>query len=181
MSNYNPVYKTIWTSQKFEKLDSSEKLIFLYLLTNDRTIQTGIYQILLKQIACDCDLPILIVEKAFKKFIDVGLIYHWSNENIVYICNYFKFARGMIKNPNMLAKTIKRQTELLKKPEIWQIFFKDYKEIIDSINNSLMNSQTNKSKNSNGNNDIDNNKNINENNLNDKFIPLEEILNNDRH
>ena len=76
MSNYNPVYHSIWLSNKFNKLDSDGKLIFLYLLTNSKITQTGIYSIMLRQIACDTGLSIDIVKDNISKMQLICLISH---------------------------------------------------------------------------------------------------------
>lgn len=170
MSNYNPVYKSLWTSQKFAQLDLKAKLVYIYLITNERTQSTGIYQILPKQIACDCDLTAEEVTNALKKFIEVGLIRHWPKENHIFIYKYFKYAKGMIKNPTILNGCLKRQQELINNKEAWELFSTEYKKELEVIDEALIKQQTNKNKNNNNNNFSDNN--INEN----KAKPLEELV-----
>lgn len=145
MGNYNPVYKSLWTSQKFNLLDANEKLIFLYLLTNEKVKQTGIYNIMVKHIACECGLMLPETQKAVNKMQEIGLIHYWDDENLIYIRNFFRFSKGMIRNPKILAETINRQKELLANHSVWDLFDRDYAQEIQSINKALMNLQTNNS------------------------------------
>lgn len=158
MGNYNPVYRSLWSNQKFSGLKPDEKLVFLYLLTNEKTQQTGIYQILLKQIACDCNLDLEPVADAVQSLIDKSLITYWENESLIYIHKFFKFAKGMIKKPATLDATIRRQRELIQNQQAWKMFDTEYAEELKSINKALMNNQANK------NNDNSNSKNSSSNN-----------------
>lgn len=138
MSNYSPVYKSIWTSQKFMKLDAVEKLIFLYLLSNERAQKTGVYVILPKQISCDCDIEVAEVKKALKKFHHLQLINYWEEDNLILIHRYFKYTKGTIKNRTILQKTIARQKELLNHKEAWDLFDMEYSNELAIINDLLM-------------------------------------------
>lgn len=125
-------------------LKPNEKLVFLYLLTNEKTQQTGIYQILPKQIACDCNLDLKTVTDAIDILINNSSITYWENESLIYIHKFFKFAKGMIKKPATLDATIRRQRELIKNAEAWKMFDCEYTEELASINEALINNQSNK-------------------------------------
>lgn len=175
MGNYNPVYKNIWSDPKFEKLNVPEKLVYLYLITNEKTQQTGFYQIRTNQISCDCGPTIEEVKNALAHLEKIGLIKYWPEQNQIFIYNHFKIAKGMIKNPMTLTNCIKRQRELINNPEAWDLFDKSYKTELDAINEALIKNQTNKNSNQNVykdmNSDLDNN--INQS----KVRSLEEIVN----
>ena len=162
MGNYNPVYRSLWSNQRFSGLKPDEKLVFLYLLTNEKTQQTGIYQILLKQIACDCNLDLSPVADAVQSLIDKSLITYWENESLIYIHKFFKFAKGMIKKPATLDATIRRQRELINNPDAWKMFDTEYTEELKSINKALMNNQANKDNSKDKNSSSSNNHNIKE-------------------
>lgn len=162
MGNYNPVYRSLWSNQRFSGLKPDEKLVFLYLLTNEKTQQTGIYQILLKQIACDCNLDLEPVADAVQSLIDKSLITYWENESLIYIRKFFKFAKGMIKKPATLDATIRRQRELINNPDAWKMFDDEYTEELKSINKALINNQANKDNSKDKNSSSSNNHNIKE-------------------
>lgn len=110
---------------------------------------------MLKHIACECGLMLPETADAVSKMQEIGLIDYWDDENLIYIHNFFKFSKGMIKNPKILAETINRQKELLANHSVWDLFDTDYAEEMQAINEALMNHQTN---NSNDNSDSNNNK-----------------------
>ena len=122
MGNYLPIYKQIWTSTKFNKLNPTEKAIFLYLLTSPTTHTTGIFPMLLKEIACYIDIDIQTVKTSIEKMEKIGLLVYKEEKNLFYICKMFKFTQGTIKNPKTLYKAILRQEQLIQDHEIWQLF-----------------------------------------------------------
>lgn len=133
MGNYLPIYKQLWTSTKFNKINAYEKLIFMYLLTSPSTHNTGIFNILLKQIACDCDVEMDIVKAAMKTMQNIGLVRYLESENLIYIFNMFKFTRGTIKNPKTLYKTTLRQEQIIKNQEVWQLFKEENIEFYEEV------------------------------------------------
>lgn len=180
MGNYNPVYKNLWCSPKFEKLSPNEKLIYLYLITNEKTQQTGVYQILPKQISCDCDLDLGDVKNALSNFEEAKLIKYWPEQNLLFIYDHFKAAKGMIKNPTTLLGCINAQKKIINNVAVWQLFGNEYeyelKQIQDAVNKSLMKHQINKSNNSNE--YMDRSENIYSNKDGSKIMDLEQIINN---
>lgn len=141
MANYYPIYKCLWNSQRFSRLDKIQKLVFLYLLNNDRTTQTGIYNILPRHIASDCDLEKDEALKMLIHFDEIKLIRYWQDEDLIYIHKFFGFARKTIKNAKILNGVIQRQRELIKNKELWLLFdaeFQDELYLIDvAINKGI--------------------------------------------
>ena len=133
MGNYLPIYKQIWTSTKFNKLNTNEKLIFIYLLSSPTSVNTGIFNMLQKQIACDTDIDIKTVKSSIEKMEKLGLLKHWEDETLFYIFNMFKFTRGTIKNPKTLYKQILRQEELIQNHEAWQLFKEEYTSFYEEL------------------------------------------------
>ena len=145
MSKYNPVYNTIWTSNKFNSLTIRAKFVFLYLLTNERVTQTGIYTIAPKHIACDTELDIHEVEDCIEELEANRLIKFWYEDNLIFIFDNFKFARNTIKNASILSKTIQGQRDLYHNEELWELFDTMHQVILEEINQALIKQQSNKS------------------------------------
>lgn len=133
MANYLPIYKNLWTSTKFNKLNSNEKLIFIYLISSPLSSNIGIFNILPRQIASDCGLDIDFVEKTIDKMSKIELLQYWKDENLIYIFNMFKFTRGTIKNPTILYKQVLRQEQLIQNHECWQIFKEQYSYFYEEV------------------------------------------------
>jgi len=79
----------IWDDTWFEALDPNDKLLFFYLLTNDRTNMLGIYEVSLKKISFDTGLTIKAISKAFTSFAEREKVYY-TEENYVVIKNFLK-------------------------------------------------------------------------------------------
>jgi len=69
MSDKNRYVNTkFWTDNYISNLDPTEKLIFIYLLTNPLTNLSGIYEIQLKRIAFDTGIEKEMVDKILQRF-----------------------------------------------------------------------------------------------------------------
>ena len=145
MSNYNPVYKKIWSGSRFNQLSFESKFVFFYLLTNERVTQTGIYTIALKHIACDTELGIQEVEDCIEELETNRLIKFFYEDNLIFIFDNFKFARNTIKNASILSKTIQGQRDLYHNEELWELFDTIHQIILEEINQALIKQQSNKS------------------------------------
>ena len=80
----------IWGESWFEPLTATEKLIWIYLLTNPATNMLGIYGLTVRRIGYDCNTSAQIVRRCIKKLEDLKLIImihehiiitHWLTQN----------------------------------------------------------------------------------------------------
>ena len=74
MAIFRKIHTSFWTDPFIEDLDRDQKLFYLYLLTNEKTRQCGIYEITKKQIAFDLGYSIDTVSKHLAYFIKCGKI-----------------------------------------------------------------------------------------------------------
>jgi len=91
------VNDTFWTDPYIEDLDPSEKLVFLYLLTNPLCNIAGAYEIKIKRIAYETWFDKDMVDKILKRFENDNKILR-ANEWIIII----NFAKNQSNNPNVL-------------------------------------------------------------------------------
>ena len=87
----------IWDDEWFEELSSEQKLVFLYLLTNQNTNILGIYQLSIKRIAYDTDLSKETIRKALEDFEKAGKVFS-IGDNYIVLVNWLK---NQSLNPNM--------------------------------------------------------------------------------
>lgn len=87
-----------WADSYISDLDPSEKLMFLYLLTNPYTNISGCYEISLKQIALDTGFDKEMVEKIIKRF---------EEDNKVYYRNGYVLVRNFVKHQELNHKVLK--------------------------------------------------------------------------
>ena len=64
----------IWGESWFEPLTATEKLIWIYLLTNPATNMLGIYGLTVRRIGYDCNTSAQIVRRCIKKLEELKLI-----------------------------------------------------------------------------------------------------------
>lgn len=81
-----------WDDPFIEELSPSEKLLFLYLLTNPLTNLLGVYEITLKRICYDTGLSRDMVSKGFESFAK-GRKAFFTNESFVILPNWLKNQR----------------------------------------------------------------------------------------
>lgn len=85
-----------WDDPYISDLSAIEKLLFLYLFTNQFVELCGIYEIALKRIAFDCNLEKSEVESIIEKFSNDGKIHRHGNWIVL-----VNFIKNQSMNPNM--------------------------------------------------------------------------------
>jgi uncharacterized phage protein (TIGR02220 family) len=88
MSKLRSVSTAFWSDPFIEDLTPSEKLLFLYLITNDKTNMLGIYEVSIKKISFDTGLNKDIIEKALKEFERLSKVKYIKNH--VVLVNFMK-------------------------------------------------------------------------------------------
>lgn len=102
MSSYRPIKTKIWHDSWFLTLSSEEKLLWLFLLTNDYAHISGIYELphaLIK--------PLTGLDNCFdilKKFEKEGKIKR--HDNYIFICNYLKNQTKQINKRDNIIRSI---------------------------------------------------------------------------
>lgn len=142
MALYRHVRSEIWVNPKVsECMNSNEKLIFVYLLTNQHTTQIGIYKITKKQIAYDLDLPMNIVEETLEKFEnDLKIIVYNKSTYEIAITKWGRFnltnsgrpIKDCIKKELLEVKDVellKVISEHIRKEEIKELFDNAYDNV----------------------------------------------------
>lgn len=98
MAKQRMVSTSFWTDWYVQDhLDPIEKLLFLYLITNDRTEICGVYEITVRKISFETGIEKDMVEKILTRFEDAGKLKR--KECRIYIINFSKYQQ---KNPSVL-------------------------------------------------------------------------------
>lgn len=98
MSKQRYVQDSFWTDPYIEKLDPSEKLLFLYFLTNPLCNVAGIYEIRLNRVAYETGFEKDTVDRIKQRFIKDGKML--AVDDWIIMAN---FAKNQSFNPNVLA------------------------------------------------------------------------------
>ena len=91
MAIFRKVHTLIWSDPFFSELDAKKKLFFIYLLTNERTKQCGIYEISKRQISFDLGYTIDSVSILLEYFMKKGKIQYSDKTNEVALKNWDKY------------------------------------------------------------------------------------------
>jgi hypothetical protein len=96
----------LWADDWFETLDCDEKLLWLYLLTNQYTNMLGIYEVSISRMCFETGLSKESILKAFERFERDGKAF--------YLCNRFVFLVNWLKNQSMNTNMEKNASSSLK-------------------------------------------------------------------
>lgn len=91
MAIFRKIHTQIWSDPFFSELESDKKIFYLYILTNERTRQCGIYEISKKHIAFDLGITIDKVSKLISYFTSVGKIKFSDSTNEIAVKNWAKY------------------------------------------------------------------------------------------
>ena len=112
MSKLRSVSTAFWSDPFIEELTPSEKLLFLYLVTNEKTNMLGIYEASIKKISFETGINKETVTKALKGFESLNKVKYLNN--YVILVNFMKhqnFNTNMKKSAidifNALPKDLK--------------------------------------------------------------------------
>lgn len=101
MAIFRKVHVSFWGDAFVHSLKESEKLFFMYLLTNEKTSQCGIYEITKQKISFDLGYSIDRVSKLLKYFISKGKIRYNEQTFELAVKNWMKYNGS--ESPKMKA------------------------------------------------------------------------------
>ncbi|MGG4288337.1 DnaD domain protein [Priestia megaterium] len=81
MAKYRHIHTTFWEDPKvLEEMTPEDKYFYLYILTNPKTTQIGVYQITKKQMALDLGYTVESVNSLLDRFINMHKIIKYNEE-----------------------------------------------------------------------------------------------------
>ncbi|MDX8291442.1 replication protein [Metabacillus indicus] len=113
MAKYRQVHVEFWQDGFVLDLTPEEKYFYLYLMTNSKTSQCGIYELPLRIIETETGYNRETVTKLIKRFISYGKINYDSGTKEVMIINWLKFNR--IASPKVIACVNKEVSQIKSK------------------------------------------------------------------
>jgi hypothetical protein len=132
MAVYRQVQITYWQDKFVLKLTPEEKFFYLYLLTNSKTKQCGIYELPIEIVQVETGYNRETIIKLIQKFIEYKKIkYDWEHEEII-IFNWLK--HNPIKDNLNIVKCIEKElrevhnTDLIPLDSPLQVFLQKEKE-----------------------------------------------------
>jgi hypothetical protein len=102
LSKQRYINTTFWDDNYIANLDPSEKLVFIYLLTNPATNISGIYQIPIKRIATDTGFEKEMCQKILDRF---------QKDNKIKYENGWMAIKNFIKHQNQKSPLVLKGIE----------------------------------------------------------------------
>lgn len=133
MAKFRQVHVEFWQDGFVLDLTPEEKYFYLYLMTNSKTTQCGIYELPKRIIETETGYNRETVEKLLKRFVDYGKVLYNDKEKEVMLVNWMR--HNMIKSPKVLA-CIKKELQNVKTKEFvnnYIVLCKQYGYGIDTL------------------------------------------------
>ena len=90
-SRYSKIHSSIWDSTKFNKLNTFEKMVFMYFLTCPHGNSIGLYKIKEGYAILDLNCKKIDYLKAIDTLSKLGMIVFDRTDSMIYISNYVKY------------------------------------------------------------------------------------------
>lgn len=111
MAKYRQVHIEFWQDGFVLDLTPEEKYFYLYLMTNSKTSQCGIYELPKRIIETETGYNRETVDKLLQRFIDYGKILYDDSTKEIILLNWAKY--NMIKSPKVIS-CIKKELGAIK-------------------------------------------------------------------
>lgn len=117
MAVYRQIHVSFWQDAFVLELTPEEKYFYLYLMTNSKTTQCGVYEIPLKVMELETGYNRETVEKLLNRFIDYKKVEYNNFTHEICIKNWLKYNNS--KSPSITA-CIAKEMALIKDPIYYQ-------------------------------------------------------------
>jgi len=143
MAVYRQIQTTFWQDSFVLSLTPEEKYFYIYLMTNSKTKQCGIYELPLQIAQIETGYNRETVIKLIQKFIENGkIIYDWETNEIL-LTNWMRF--NPIRNP-LIKKCVDKELLEVKNPVFIEFFNTHTNGYCNKNNNNKKNKNNNKNK-----------------------------------
>lgn len=101
MAIYRQIHTTMWQDNWFSELDPADKLFWVYLLTNIKTNQSGVYEYSERQASFDTGLSRKEIAGALQRFREAGRVLYSQDTHEIMIANWMKY--NSARSPKVAA------------------------------------------------------------------------------
>ena len=111
MAIFRKIHTSFWSDSFVSELDNDHKLFYIYLMTNERTKQCGVYEITKKQISFDLGYSMDRVSKLLTYFVSKNKIRYNEKTNEIALGNWLKYNSS---TSPLVQKCINKEFTLVK-------------------------------------------------------------------
>lgn len=101
MADYRQIHTCIWKDSWFIELKQSYKLLFIYLFSNERACLTGLYDLSLRVVAFETDLPMDVILAGLAEFERAGKVFY--EDGMVWVPTLLRHNARNITSPKIQA------------------------------------------------------------------------------
>ena len=137
MSSIRYLHTSYWQDDFILQLTPEEKFFYVYLLTNSKLTQCGIYEISKKVMVFETGYNIETIDKLLEKFIKYGKIKYDDNNNELFLLKWIRHNRS---DSPKVKTCIEEELKHVKNKEFILEFIEnciEYKYYIDIISNGI--------------------------------------------
>ena len=121
MAKYRQIYTEFWSDSFVLELTPDEKLFYVYLISNSKTTQCGIFELSSRIIEIETGHNKETVEKLLNKFCECNKILYSADTNEIMVLNWIKY--NVPNNINGI-KCVNRELARVKHKEFLKILYK---------------------------------------------------------
>jgi len=126
MAKYRQIHIEFWQDGFVLDLTPEEKYFYLYLMTNSKTSQCGIYELPYRIMETETGYNRETVEKLIRRFEDYGKVRYDESTKEIMIMNWARY--NFIQSAKVIA-CIKKELENVKKKEFVGLFISNCKQL----------------------------------------------------
>ncbi len=123
MAKYRQFYPKFWKDQDVQLMSPEDKLILIYLFTNESLTDSGIYAVTIKTISSETGLDYKVVEKTLGNGCLRNIAYDKEN-CYVFVRKFRKYNLG--GNPKWIEQGIQNEYRISQHTHLWDEFIKEY-------------------------------------------------------
>jgi len=121
MAKYRQIYTEFWSDSFILELTPEEKFFYLYILTNTKSKQSGIYELSKRFIETETGLNRETIDILIKKFSEYDKILYCEETKEIMVLNWIKYN---IPNNQNIIKCVNGEIRKIKNKEFLKILFK---------------------------------------------------------
>ena len=132
MAIYRHIHIDYWQDSFVLDLTPEEKYFYIYLMTNSKTTQCGVYSLHHRIIETETGYNRETVEKLLQRFIEYKKILYCEETKEIYLLNWIKHN---MSNSLKVQKCIKKEIENIKNKEFVKLLYKSFENLGHNIEN----------------------------------------------
>lgn len=130
MAKVRPILIQIWNDPHFQEYSISEKLVFVFLFTNDFATESGVYQLTFKNILDGTGVSRKEISEAILNTFRKKVVYD-SKNSIIWVKNFLK--HNCIGNPCNVIRSILIDYKSTKRSSAWEGYWEYNGHLIEGL------------------------------------------------